>query len=238
MSEQITETIKMNNPGTASYPYMSADTYGFAFQDASQTAFAFKASAESVVELLCTTADFKSDMGRSIDAPSFLDKDDLIIVSIPQHDWSIALPWVYSSSIAEILHDQSQELSKQLSCSVVDFYVTGTGDYCCFWHYRSGMVIDKLEKLYERARGYEEEELTTQLINYLLENEPDFIADGYFHYVNSSESVDAVIPLEQYDWDANSFAITKKFMQEQRIYVPDLGDLRLQDIDWAILRFH
>ena len=216
---------------------MSSNTYGFAIPDVSQIALAFKSNVAEAVEALCDVGEFKSLEKGLNSLPSILYKDnELFVLDFSEYDWILVIPCVYSSPVASLLNEKGKVLSEHICGNVVNVFTTDTGDFSCFWHYKSGKILDKLEKVYERVRGYEDRELTSELMNYLLENEPNFVVDSYFHYVNSYEGIDEIRPIAQADWSNNSFTLTNQFMCREKIYLPSLGDLDLANVDWLILQ--
>lgn len=216
---------------------MSSSAYGFATPDVSQVALAFKSDIEEVVEVLYSIGEFASLHKDANLLSSILYKDnELFILDLSEYDWIVVIPRLYNSPVACLLNEKGETLSKNTDCNVVSFFTTDTGDFSCFWHYKSGKILDKLEKVYERVRGYEDRELTSDLMNDLLENEPDFVVDSYFHYINSYERVDEIRSIDQADWSNNSFTLTNQFMYREKIYLPSLGDLDLTNVDWLALQ--
>ncbi|MEM9265585.1 MAG: hypothetical protein AAGA46_08685 [Cyanobacteria bacterium P01_F01_bin.13] len=140
------------------------------------------------------------------------------------YDWTIVRS-VAGKYIPESFVRKIPALSQHLNESVVDISTTSTGDFACYWHYRSGHLIGKLEKLYERARGYEDRKLDSDLFDFLFANDPNCELDTYFHFLDLVHGIDEVIPINQRNWSQNSYAFTRRFMERQKIYLPNPCEL-------------
>lgn len=217
--------------------------YGFAFPDISQEAYACRADIEDMVNVIADLSNLKhfaqsgSEIQSASEIRSALDRDEsLLLYQMHLSDWTIFHERYIYSDFLYILRNDLQTLSQRIADSAVGFSLTDTGDYACYWHYKNGILTDKLEQLYEKARGYEERELTGEFIDYLFENEPDFIVDGYFHYISSSEGIDKIYPINQRERDKNSFALTQRFMESEKIFIFDPEDLSFPHTNWVILR--
>ena len=204
--------------------------FGFSCLEISQTAFAFKANIHDVIEALSIVANVTSHKSNIISKDVSIKREPcLMVLQMIDYDWIIVFygPSEMSkgSGSSIDLAKKKQAFSELIGNSVVLISTTSTGDFSCFWHYKKGRLIDKLETVYEKARGYEDRELTSELLNYLLENEPDFVVDTYFHHVDFEQNIDRIVSIDQSNYAHNSFAITERFMQKNKIYLPSMFDI-------------
>jgi len=217
---------------------LSSLRFGIAYPDISQEAFAFKANTKVVISAFEEVADVTLyELDDLSGAVEIVEGFTIALFSLSESDWVVAIPCSKRRFFPESLVGKVQALSEIISDSAVYISTTDTGDFACFWHYRAGELIDKLENVYERVRGYEGRELNDELLNYLLEHEPNFVTDMYFHHIDSLENIDEVLPIDQRCRGKNSFTLTDQFMQRQKIFLPDPLELNYFAVDGERLQF-
>ncbi|MEL6381581.1 MAG: hypothetical protein AAFQ89_03730, partial [Cyanobacteria bacterium J06626_18] len=159
--------------------------------------------------------------GETITVP---DEPLVAVIQLKGHSWTIislinipfskkAFKGFYSGNIDKVEHIV-KEIS-EISQTKVAYFRGIEPDYGIqFIFYDSGNLKGKILFSHFFVRGREGQRVDSELINYLLENDDDYILDSYFRYVFPEDGIDKVEVRYDY-WE-----VTDKFMKENDAYVP------------------
>ena len=157
--------------------------------------------------------------GSVIEMPS---EAVFVLMQLKGHSWTVLSR--VDNQLPEVLYTENDiaKLSK-ISQTKVIFLRESDSEYgITLFFYDSGLLKRKIEFSHEWVRGREGEKVTGELMNTLLEIEPDFEMDYYFREVAPDLGIDRVEVFDDYN------SITDNLLKENDAYAPC--------IVWPVLR--
>ncbi|MFG6097558.1 hypothetical protein SPB21_20000 [Leptothoe sp. ISB3NOV94-8A] len=157
--------------------------------------------------------------GSVIEVP---DASLFVVLQLQGHSWTVLSR--VDAQLPEVLNTEESiaSLSMFVQTKVIFFREFDSEYGITLFFYDSGFLKRKIEYSHEFVRGREGEVITSELMNSLLELEPDFEMDYYFREVVPELDVDRVEIFDDYN------LITDSVLKANGAYAPC--------ITWPILR--
>lgn len=203
---------------------------GFGFTDESQNLLFVKSSVSNVCQGLSQIISlifWKPDCyGQRIILP---DKAAFIVFKFKPLDWVTVSPINRSPTILPCSLAEMATLSKHLNTEIAYCLNSDTGCHAEYSYYVDGELMQSLQIVEEKIRGYEDLVIEDwdAFYDHLNEIGDPCITDKYCHYINRKADIDAVKVLDDYQ-------VVGDFMNANGIYSPGIG-WQMNESDHSII---